>query len=203
MYYDYFSHHAYRGAAKGKEITVAAALHQIPLLVRGGSIIATRERPRRASTLMKRDPFTLRVAVSNAGTARGELYLDDGESYSHEKGDFIWREFTANKAKKSLRLSSKDLGAEKPKEAVDGVVLKTYNSKNDFAKSIADVRVEKIVVLGWGSKPSSVKVEGGAELVWEYTPGVAASDKKEGTASLLAIKDPRVLVAKDWAIVIQ
>ena len=80
VYYDYFNDHAYRSTSKGKEITVPAELHQIPLFIRGGSIIPTRERPRRSSPLMKRDPFTLRVALSTDGSARGELYLDDGES---------------------------------------------------------------------------------------------------------------------------
>lgn len=153
---------------------------------------------------MKRDPFTLRVALSKAGTARGELYLDDGVSYDHLKGNFVWREFVAEKAaKKGLRISSVDLGAAKPAEAVDGVALTTYNPANEFAKNIADVRVEKVVVLGLAGKPASIKVEGGAELTWEYTPGVAAGDKKEATASVLTIKDPRVLIQKDWVIVIQ
>ncbi|KAF8161398.1 alpha-glucosidase [Crassisporium funariophilum] len=206
VYYDYFTHHAYRGSAKGKEITVPSALHQVPVFIRGGSIVPTRERPRRSSPLMKRDPFTLRVALSKAGAARGELYLDDGESYDHLQGHFIWREFIAEKlAKKSkgLRLSSRDLGAAKPNEAVDGVALKSYNPANEFAKAIADVRVEKVVIVGLSAKPSSVKVEGGEELVWEYTPGVSSSEKKEGTASLLTIKDPRVRIANDWSIVIQ
>lgn len=153
---------------------------------------------------MKRDPFTLRVALSKAGNARGELYLDDGVTYDHLKGHFIWREFVAEKSgKKGLRITSVDLGAAKPGEAVDGVELATYNPANEFAQSIADVRVEKVIVIGLTTKPTSVKVEGGGELVWEYTPGVASSDKKEGQASILSIKDPRVLIQKDWAIVIQ
>ncbi|CAA7260493.1 unnamed protein product [Cyclocybe aegerita] len=204
VYYDYFNNYAYRGASKGKDITVAAALNQIPLFVRGGSILATRERPRRASSLMKHDPFTLRVALNKAGFARGELYLDDGVTYDHTKGDLIWREFVAEKAgKKGLRIRSQDLGKAKPTEAVDGVALASYNPANSFAKSVEHVRVEKIIVVGLASKPTSVKVEGGKELVWEYTSGLAAGDKKEGTASVLAIKDPKALIAKDWAIVIQ
>lgn len=206
MYYDYFNHHAYRGATKGKTVTVPAELHQLPLLVRGGSILATRERPRRASSLMKKDPFTLRVALSKAGDARGELYLDDGVTYDHLKGDYVWRSFEATKAgKKGVRLTSKDLGAAKPDQAVDGVALTTYNPKNNFVTSIDSVRVEKIVVVGLSAKPSSVKVDGGSALVWEWIAGVAASDKKEGAASILSIivKDPKVSITKDWAIVIQ
>ena len=155
---------------------------------------------------MKRDPFTLRVALSKAGTARGELYLDDGESYNHMKGQFVWREFVAEKPSKSktlLQLSSRDLGAAKPNEAVDGVALRTYDPTNDYAKSIAEVRVEKIVIVGLSAKPSSVKIKDGQELIWEYVPGVASSEKKEGAASLLVIRDPKVLIIKDWSIEIE
>ena len=154
---------------------------------------------------MKHDPLTLRVALSKAGTARGELYLDDGESYNHMKGQFVWREFVAEKSSKSksLRLSSRDLGAAKPNEAVDGVALQTYDPANDYAKNIAEVRVEKIVIVGLSAKPSSVKLLGGQELIWNYTAGVASGEKKEGAASSLVIRDPKVLITKDWSIEIE
>jgi len=156
---------------------------------------------------MKRDPFTLRVALDKLGSARGELYLDDGVSYDHTKGDFVWREFVAESKKgtKGLRLSSVDLGKAKPEMAVDGVALITYNPQNSFAEDVLrDVRVEKVVVVGLGAKPASVKIEGSKEeLVWEYTPGVASSEAKGGKVGVLMIKDPKVLVRKDWAIVIQ
>ncbi|KAG6865118.1 hypothetical protein C0991_005018 [Blastosporella zonata] len=203
VYYDYFTQQVFRGAAKGRHITIPTALHHIPLFVRGGSIIPTRERHRRSSTSMHQDPFTLRVALSKAGTARGELYLDDGVTYDHQKGQFVWREFVAEKKSRAIRLSSKDLGAARPGEAVDGVALQAFNPANEYAKSIADVRVEKVVVVGLTERPKSVKIEGGEELIWEFAPGVAASDKKEGPASILHIKDPKVLITKDWAIVIQ
>jgi mannosyl-oligosaccharide alpha-1,3-glucosidase len=154
---------------------------------------------------MRNDPFTLRVALSKAGSARGELYLDDGVTYSHENGNFVWREFVAEKSAKgkTIRILSKDLGAAKPSEAVDGVALAKFNPANEYVKSIKQVRVEKIVVVGLAAKPTSVRVENGEKLVWSYTPGVDATEKKEGIASILAIKDPKVLVTRDWAIVIE
>lgn len=206
VYYNYFSHHAYRGSAKGKQVIVPAAIHEIPLLIRGGSIIPTRERPRRSSPLMKRDPFTLRVALDKTGYARGELYLDDGETFSHLEGNIVWREFVAEKtAKKSktIKISSSDLVSKNPDAAVDGVSLTKYDPLNAFAKSVEGVRVEKIVLLGLTSKPVGVKVEGGDDLVSEFVSGVAAEGKKEGEASVLIIKDPGVFVTKDWTIVIQ
>lgn len=204
VYYDYFTHHAHRGAAAGKHVTVSAQLHEIPLLVRGGSIVSTRERHRRSSTLMKHDPFTLRVALSKKSEARGELYLDDGETFAYQTGQIVWREFVAEQPKntKGLRISSRDLAHAKPGEAVDGVALTSVSPSNPFAKSIESVRVEKIVVLGVSSKPKSVKTEGGAELQFTYTAGVPASGNKEGTASVLVIKDPGVAISKDWAIVL-
>ncbi|KAF5365000.1 hypothetical protein D9757_011430 [Collybiopsis confluens] len=205
VYYDYFTQQIYRGTNKGKHITVPAELHQVPVFIRGGSILPTRERPRRSSPLMKYDPFTLRVALSKSGTARGELYLDDGITYSHQQGELVWREFAAEQpSRKTTRITNRDLASSKPDTAVDGVDLVKYDPKNAFAKDIAEVRVEKVVVLGLSSKPGSVKVDGkGTELRWEYIPGAAASEKKDGAAaSVLIIKDPKVLVTEEWAIVI-
>lgn len=197
VYYDYFSQHAYRGAAAGKTITVPAALHQVPLLIRGGSILPTRERPRRSSPLMRKDPFTLRVALDNHFGARGELYLDDGITFANEQGNYVWREFVAEKGKgKTVRISSRD------KAAAQGALV-SYNPKNEYAKSIDGVRVEKIVVLGLVGKPTSVTLGNGKVLEWEFVPGVAAAETKEGKASVLVIKDPRVNVVEDWEIVVK
>ncbi|KAK7691304.1 hypothetical protein QCA50_004698 [Cerrena zonata] len=201
-YYDYFNHRVYRSTSKGKNVAIPAALDQIPLLIRGGSIIPTRERPRRSSPLMKNDPFTLRIALDKTSNARGELYIDDGVSYNHEQGQIVWREFKAAKAGKGIKISSHDLVKAKPSDAVDGVALTQYNSANEFAKSIAHVRVEKVVVLGLEKKPSSVKVAGGQEVEFDFIPGEAASGKKEGTSSVLIIKDPKVAVVTDWEIIV-
>ncbi|KAI0077196.1 alpha-glucosidase [Panus rudis PR-1116 ss-1] len=202
VWYDYFNHQVYRGSSKGKNITVPAALHQVPLFIHGGSILPTRERPRRSSPLMKKDPFTLRVALDNSNNARGELYLDDGVSYNHEQGQIVWREFKASPSGKTVVISSKDLVQPNSASAVDGVALTTYNPANDFAKDIASVRVEKVIVLGLDKKPSSVTLADGSELFWEWTDGVSAKGKKEGESSVLVIKDPAVSITADWQIVI-
>jgi len=202
-YYDYFSNHLYRGGRKS--IHVKADLHEIPLFIRGGSILSTRERPRRSSPLMKLDPFTIRIALDNAGSARGELYLDDGENYSHEEGNLVWREFSCSNNGKagSLRITSTDLARARPAEAVDGVSLVQYNPANTYAQSITSVGVEKIVIVGLGVKPKSVKLEGHSkELQWEYASGVSSTGKKEGLATILTIKNPSVAIVSDWTIVV-
>jgi len=156
-----------------------------------------------ASTLMKFDPFTLKVALDKKGSALGELYLDDGETYSHEKGQLIWRRFSAQTASKVIRLTSEDLATIKPSDAVDGASLKNIDPANPFATSISVVRVERVVIMGLSSEPTSVKLEGGKELRWDYVSGVSAGEKKEGTSSVLTIKDPKVLITNDWSIIIQ
>ena len=70
VYYDYFNDHAYRSTTKGKEITVPAELHQIPLFIRGGSIIPTRERPRRSSPSTLSRPSTPRSSTLRPQNSR-------------------------------------------------------------------------------------------------------------------------------------
>jgi mannosyl-oligosaccharide alpha-1,3-glucosidase len=156
---------------------------------------------------MKRDPFTLHVALDRTSRARGELYLDDGETYEHQTGSFIWREFTAynpDTRPKALHLTSKDLVSVTEKTAVHGGDIAAYDPANNFAKSVASVRIARVVILGLNKKPSQVKTDDGQVLQWFYQEGVTAgSGKKEGPASVLTIKDPAVLIINDWTIIIE
>lgn len=151
---------------------------------------------------MKRDPFTLKVALSQSGSARGELYLDDGESYDHREGNFVWREFVAESAKKTVKISSKDLASKNPGRAVDGVELATYNGGNAFANALDGVRVERIIVLGLKNKPAKVTL-GKTDLEFTFEDGVAAVGKKEGVASKLTIKNPGPFITSDWTVVLE
>jgi alpha 1,3-glucosidase len=151
---------------------------------------------------MKRDPFTIRVALAKKGEAKGELYLDDGESYDHQQGNFVWRAFEAERKNKVIRVSSTNLATDHLEQAVDGVALSKYYPSNEFAKTIGSVRVEKVVVLGVGTKPTSVKLEGGPALEFEYVSGVPSGGKKEGPAGYVVVKDPKVLIKDDWTILI-
>ena len=150
---------------------------------------------------MKRDPFTLKVALSQSGNARGELYLDDGESYDHREGNFVWREFVAENTKKMVKISSKDLASKNPDRAVDGVELTTYNGGNAFASALNGIRVERIIVLGLKNKPLKVTL-GSADLGFTFEDGVAAVGKKEGVASKLTIKNPGTSITSNWEIVL-
>lgn len=53
----------------------------------------TKQRIRRAATLMKHDPYTLIVTLDSKGQAEGTLYLDDEKSYNYRKGEFVYVNF--------------------------------------------------------------------------------------------------------------
>jgi len=154
---------------------------------------------------MKKDPYTLTIALSKAGKAKGEVYIDDGASFSYEKGNIVWRGFKAQTDKKSgtLVLTSKDLVSSHPKNAVSGVELASYNPQNSFAKDIATVRVERVIVLGFPNKPKSVKDGAGKAIEWQWVDGERARGKKEGISSILVLKDPGLFITRDWSIYIE
>lgn len=76
-WYDYYTHMSFFSI--GKHYTLPAPIDKIPLLIRGGSVLAM-QKPGVTTTESRRNDFELLVALNEAGYARGELYWDDGES---------------------------------------------------------------------------------------------------------------------------
>jgi mannosyl-oligosaccharide alpha-1,3-glucosidase len=182
-YYDYQDYTLYTGPGSRR---ISAPLDKIPLLMRGGHIFPRRDRPRRSSGLMKYDPFTLVVSLDSDGGAEGTLYLDDGDSFDYQQGAYIHRKFTFNKDTRALM--SEDLG--------------TKGKKTDaYLKSMAQVRVEKVIVVGapasW-KKAEKVKVtEEGAkekETAMEFVAG------GKGQADYAVVKNPAMNIGKGWSI---
>ena len=66
-------------------------LFQTPVYQRSGTIVPTKERPRRASVHQASDPYTLTVALDAAQTATGTLYTDDGQSFQYRDGQHVYR----------------------------------------------------------------------------------------------------------------
>lgn len=151
---------------------------------------------------MEHDPFTLRVALSQPGGARGVLYLDDGETYGHLQGNFVWREFIAESGEKTVTISSRDFASKNLKCSIDGVELATYDKDNVFANGLDSVQVERIAVLGLGNRPSKVRF-GSINLEFTFEDGVSAGGRNEGLASKLTIECLGVLIANDWTVVLE
>jgi len=160
--------------------TVEAPLEKIPAYQRGGSIVPRKMRLRRSSALMVGDPYTMVVAVDKEEGAEGLVYMDDEHTLKHEKrGEYVLRKMTM----RGGSLSCVRVGG-----GMEGGVIKN--------------EVERVVVVGWKSKPKSVmvSVEGGREggqvpraLEFEY----------DGSKKVLTIRKPGVMVDEDWTVVVR
>ncbi|KAG7817846.1 hypothetical protein KL928_003745 [Ogataea angusta] len=126
-YYDFESFEKISG--KGYH-EVEAPLDKVPVFLRGGSIMPSKERYRRSSRLMKNDPYTLYIAADE-GRATGELYIDDGETFAYQEGEKVFARYELDGAK------------------ITSTVESTYDT---------DVRIERIVLLG-GSQATAATVE--------------------------------------------
>ncbi|OAL47292.1 hypothetical protein IQ07DRAFT_545410 [Pyrenochaeta sp. DS3sAY3a] len=70
-------------AQAGVNTSIPAPLGHIPVFIRGGAVLPTQE-PGYTTTASRQNPWGLIVALSDAGTASGSLYIDDGESLEPE-----------------------------------------------------------------------------------------------------------------------
>lgn len=77
LWYDFYTRKSFFSI--GKHFTFPVQLTEIPLLIRGGSILPT-QIPGATTTESRKNIFSLLVALNDAGYAKGELYWDDGDS---------------------------------------------------------------------------------------------------------------------------
>ncbi|KNE70216.1 hypothetical protein AMAG_15185 [Allomyces macrogynus ATCC 38327] len=137
--------------AGGKTCTVAAPLDEIPLFLRGGSVLVTRDRLRRSAEPMLTDPVTVTVALDAGGRAEGHFVVEDGASFAYLDGavvDVAMRmsggEFRANVAVPSTTRDA-DAPAELVSQKRTIAVNETAHAK--FMARFGDVRVERLVVV--------------------------------------------------------
>ena len=79
LFYDWFTGLAVQGDGSVKTIT-DLAVTDIPIHIRGGSIIPLRTESAKTTTELRKRGFEILIAPGADGSAEGELYLDDGES---------------------------------------------------------------------------------------------------------------------------
>ncbi|KAG0649653.1 Alpha-glucosidase [Hyphodiscus hymeniophilus] len=78
VWYDWYNQSAIT-AAPGQNITIDAPLGHIPVYLRGGSVLPTQE-PGMTTKASRSNPWGLIAAIGKGGNAKGQLYMDDGES---------------------------------------------------------------------------------------------------------------------------
>lgn len=167
-----------------RTVSVEVALDTVPVFQRGGTIVPRRDRPRRSSTQMEADPFTLIVALDSKGEAEGELYLDDGRSYDFQDGAYIHRRF---------RFAGGHL------ESTDGAPP----GKPTRLAFATDCVVERIVVMGMDGGAlarnvrATLETDEGAHVPEEMGPPLV---RPGVPSSALVVRAPGVRIADDWKI---
>ncbi|AGO10166.1 AaceriAAR173Cp [[Ashbya] aceris (nom. inval.)] len=116
-FYDYFSLKSIE-INEVQNVTVDAPLSKIPAYLEGGHVIVRRDRYRRTTKLMARDPYALVIAPDNEGNAYGTQYIDDGETFAYQNGKFIKIEYFFSGSDMSAKILNtadelKDLEIEK------------------------------------------------------------------------------------------
>ena len=74
-------------------VTLPVTTNTIPMFQRGGHIVPRRDRHRRNTATMAKDPYILYVALNKNHEAHGQLFMDDGKSFAYANGDFILLNF--------------------------------------------------------------------------------------------------------------
>ncbi|XP_074991306.1 neutral alpha-glucosidase AB isoform X3 [Calonectris borealis] len=170
VWYDVASHQKHHAP---QTLYVPVTMSSVPVFQRGGTVVPRQERVRRSTECMRGDPFTLYVALSPQGTAEGDLFLDDGESFDYEtKARYLHRQFTF--AGNTLTASSAD-----PRGSFD-----------------TPAWLERVVILGTG-KPAAVVLRpaDGPETRLDF--------QHEAETSVLTLRKPGVRIGDDWAIVLR
>ncbi|XP_072737067.1 neutral alpha-glucosidase AB isoform X1 [Ciconia boyciana] len=170
VWYDVTSHQKHHAP---QTLYVPVTMSSVPVFQRGGTVVPRQERVRRSTECMRGDPFTLYVALSPQGTAEGDLFLDDGQSFDYEtKARYLHRQFTF--AGNTLTASSAD-----PRGSFD-----------------TPAWLERVVILGAG-KPAAVilRPADGSETRLDF--------HHEAETSVLTLRKPGVRIGDDWAIILR
>ncbi|OHS95762.1 Neutral alpha-glucosidase AB [Tritrichomonas foetus] len=124
-----------------------------PVFIRGGSIIPTKNKIRRSSELMKKDSFSLTVAVDENGKASGDLYVDDGKTINFMKSEYIHKLFEFD----GTKLSSSNFD---------------QDGKNDNFSSDFETKIQQIRIVGLNKKPTKILDRKGNNINFTIQNGI-------------------------------
>jgi mannosyl-oligosaccharide alpha-1,3-glucosidase len=165
-------------AAHGvKLVTVESDINKIPVYQRGGSVIPRKLRLRRSAYLMKKDPYSIYIALDESKKASGGLYMDDEETFGHAKREeFAEATFAADFSGLST---------------IKNVVTTGAGWKQTVETMEMDRMIERFVVMGVEREPTAISA-GKRALEFEYV----------ADAKILVIHKPSLSALQEWVITI-
>ncbi|XP_056868042.1 neutral alpha-glucosidase C isoform X4 [Takifugu flavidus] len=168
VWYDVHSTKTYRG---GTTVRFPVTLDTVPLFQRGGSVVCRWVGRGSCTADFQQLPLSITVALSAQGAADGEVYMDDGHSFSYrDRKAFCLRSF---------RMQSGRL---------------TCCSGSDEGTFDCDTVIQSVTVLGMERSPSAVAVQvsGGkaATVDFQYTE----------TCCMVAVTGLKLRATLDWEI---
>ncbi|ODV98038.1 hypothetical protein PACTADRAFT_47860 [Pachysolen tannophilus NRRL Y-2460] len=177
IYYNFFDYSDHIQDGPKRYTIDKVSLETLPLFIKGGNILTTKERHRRSTRLMKYDPYTLTVALDKENNfAKGKLYIDDGETFNHESSnDYLIAQFEYSNNQLKSSIFTKD------------------NSNQPLVQSLNTIKIEKIKIIGSKLKYKSKKAK-------------VSQDGKEWEVDLIdnsdhyVVRNPGVVVGKQWII---
>ena len=169
-----------------------------PSYLRAGAILPRRERPRRDTAAQGGDPYTLVVALAADGTARGELYLDDGSSNAHRSGQSSTRLFTASPAPGGgIQVVGAGLG--KQAYACDDVIERVV------VLGLPGASAEEWAATAFQGAAGDVALQGAGTSLGALLPGPVFTNSpgaQEQVGAARVVRQPRLRVAGDWTLVL-
>uniref|UniRef100_A0A0G4I9S4 Glucosidase II subunit alpha n=1 Tax=Chromera velia CCMP2878 TaxID=1169474 RepID=A0A0G4I9S4_9ALVE len=136
---------------------------QIPIFVRGGSIVPTKDAVAPPAVKVTGDlqgrPFELRVFVNGDGSATGRVFVDKGDGYEFESGDFLYRRVVFSSGLSRAHEGSV-LKVESIPLTLQGGARSVQGGGEEWTapEGVSD-EVSKVLVYGLACRPSSASLD--------------------------------------------
>ena len=142
-WYDYYTNKIYSGGVYNYENTI----ERLPMLLRGGHIIPMFNQISMTSQEMHDNGLLLLILVKN-GMAKGQLYLDDFETFDYTEGEFVYK--TINYSNKKLSWGTGEIKFKQTLKKYTRGKLETYKCGNkvEMVEMRGMDKVKKILVDG-------------------------------------------------------